>query len=97
VHKKAKGDPNVKLPAHRAGLPGKEEFCFLLRPLSSTRLGLRNALPVKRPILQQGLIERSVSLMKHCVQLKRYVYLCKGGCSLIFVDIFHFLSWHVFS
>jgi drug/metabolite transporter (DMT)-like permease len=38
----------VKLPAHRAGLPGKEESCFLLRPLSPpTRRGLRVALPVK--------------------------------------------------
>ena len=38
----------MKLPAHRAGLPGKEAICFLLRPLSPpTRRGLRAALPVK--------------------------------------------------
>jgi phosphate transport system substrate-binding protein len=37
----------LKLPAHRAGLPGKEDACFLLRPLSPpTRRGLRVSLPV---------------------------------------------------
>jgi lipid A 3-O-deacylase len=34
----------VKLPAHGAGLPGKEEFCFFVCPLSPpTRQGLRGA------------------------------------------------------
>ena len=37
----------LKLPAYRARLPGKEDACFLLRPLSPpTRRGLRVALPV---------------------------------------------------
>ena len=40
------GGWGLKLPAHRAGLPGKEEIC-LLRPLSPpTGRGLRVALPV---------------------------------------------------
>ena len=41
---------DVKLPVHRAGLPGKEGICFLLRPLTPpTRRGLRDALPVITP------------------------------------------------
>jgi hypothetical protein len=38
----------LKLPGHRAWLPGKEAVYFLLRPLSPpTRRGLRVVLPVK--------------------------------------------------
>ena len=36
----------VKLPAHRAGLPGKEEFCFFVCPLSPpTKAGLAGCAP----------------------------------------------------
>ena len=53
---------HVKLPAHRADLPGKETVCFLLRPLSPpARRGLWVALLVKIKIIWRSLSKSRVA------------------------------------
>ena len=43
------GRPHVKLPAHRAGLPGKELFFYIVPLDPAYKAGLAGALPVEKP------------------------------------------------
>jgi len=45
---------HVKLPAHRAGLPGKELFNYIVPRDSACKAGLAGVLPVTPVAVQEG-------------------------------------------